>query len=985
MSVPFGGGSVRRELRRRWWPVLLGVVVAVLLFGRSAASFVTDVLWFDSIGYRSVFVTLLGTRIALGVAAALVAAALVGGNLWLARRLTPPFRIPSPSEEVVERYRQALLPYLRSLLTGVALLLGLVSGLSMVGNWDKLLLWLHRQPFDRVDPYFGRDVAYFVFVLPLQTAVSSWLFGTLVLTLLVTAVAHYLFGGIRPQSPGEKITPQANVHLSVLLAALVAVRAWGYYLDQFLLSYSGRGTVTGLSYTDVNAQLPAYRLLLVIAAACVVLFLVNIRFRGWLLPAAGVGILLVTAVVFAGIFPAVFQRLRVDPQELERERPYITDHLEATRFAFGLDAVDTQPFAANAELSRADVVDNADTLVSLRLWDPVTAQAAYEQLQELRPYYTFTDVDTDRYDVGGELRQVLLGARELVGRDLPEDNWTNRHLIFTHGLGLVASEVSGTSPDGQPVFLVDDIPPSGEPALTPENAGLYFGESQLDYAVVRTRQPETDFVQEQGGVAETRYAGADGVGVGSLLRRLLFAMRFAEANFVLSDLIVEESRVLFRRDVAGRVAAVAPFLKLDQDPYPVAADGRVKWIVDAYTTSDMVPYSQRVDLGELTSTERTRLVSSTEGAAAIVAERRALLPGIEGRANYIRNSVKAVVDAYDGTVSLYVVDPDDPVIAAWRAAFPAAFSDVAEASAELTAHFRYPEDLFRVQSAVYGRYHIEGPDAFYTSEDAWQIPTDPSYDNNQLALPVEQRQARQLRPTYQLLRLPGEDEPQFALVLPFTPVGRDRDNLIAYLAGRSVPGETGRLKVFRMPSNKTVLGPRQVQANINSDPEISTQRTLLDQRGSSVIFGNLLTIPIEDSLLYAQPLFLQAEETRIPELRKVVLAFADRIVISDTLAEALRALFGVAPEAVRSPADEEPPAGGGDDGERPPSGASDPQVRRLIGEALDAFAGAEQALRDGDLGRYQELTEEAQQRLADAQRLLGGATPQPAPTPTEGG
>ncbi len=989
---------VRDELRRRW-PLVAGLTALLaVLFAARIATFYTDVLWYRSIGFGDVYWSLLATKAGLGVVAGVVVTAILGGNLLLARRLAPTVRVSSPQEEAIERYREALMPHARSLLLAVAVVLGVLSGLSMVKRWPVYLLWSHAQEFGRVDPVFGRDVGFFVFVLPFHALVNSWLFTALLMTLVATAAAHYVFGGIRPQSPGQRITPHANVHLSLLLGALVAVRAWGYRLDQFMLSYSERGQVTGLSYTDVNAQLPAYRLLLVIAVVCVALFLVNIRFRGWLLPTAGVGILVVASVVLAGVFPAVVQRLRVDPQELERERPFIADNLAATRFAYGLDEVAVEQFPAESELSRAAVQDNAETLTSLRLWEPTVALAAYEQLQELRPYYEFRDVDTDRYVVEGAPQQVLVAARELAPRDLPSATWQNRHLRFTHGIGMVASAVSTASRDGQPEFLLDDIPPEGVPTLEVANPRVYFGESRpdgenpADYSVVGTRQNELDFVRAEGTPEEFRYDGRDGVGVGSFGRRLAFALRFAEPNMVLSNLLTADSEVLFRRQVRERVAAVAPFLKLDHDAYPVAAGGRIQWVVDGYTTTDMVPYSERVELGALTQAEQRRLSTRTgPGGVPVVEERSIELPGIQGRANYIRNSVKAVVDAYDGTVTLYVIDERDPVIRAWRAAFPGVFRSADEIDPELRAHFRYPEDMFRVQAAVYGTYHIPDPAEFYTKEDAWKLPNDPAFASNQLAVPPAQRRNRVLRPLYQLLRLPGDTDPEFALLQPYTPRGEDRDNLIAYLVARSDPEQYGQLQALLMPPGQTVFGPEQVQARINQDGEISRELSLLNQRGSAVIYGNLLTIPIDGALLYGQGLFLRAEQSEIPELTKVVLVFGDRVVMRDTLADALEALFGVAPAGVGTPDDdgatEAPPSDG--DGAPPPSpGGADPRVETLIADALQAFADAETALRDGDLGRYQELTARAQQLLAEAQALLegGGApsSPAPSPSPSEG-
>ena len=575
------------QLRRRWWLVLAVLAVLVLLFAQRVASFYTDVLWFDSVGFSSVFWTLLTTQIGLGVTAGAVMIILLAGNLLLARKLAPPYRIPSAQEEGIERYRQAVEPFARSLVLVVALAIGILSGVSVAPEWETVLLWLNGAEFGQADPQFGIDLGYFVFTLPLLTAVNSWLFTALLITIILTAVAHYLFGGIRPQAPGQKISPQVNVHVSILLAVLVAVRAWGFWLDRYMLSYSQRGTVTGLSYTDVNAQLPAYLLLTIIAAVCVVLFLLNIRFQGWLLPASGVAILAVAFVVLSGIYPTVIQRLQVDPQELEREADFIERNLEHTRLGFGLQDVTFEPFPARENLSPEAVADNAATFEAIRLWDPATLLNTYAQLQELRPYYDFHDVDVDRYRFDNDqLQQVMLSVREINEQNLEEgaQTWENQRLVYTHGFGLVSSAVSTKRSDGQPVFFARDIPPEGVEKLEVGNPRVYFGERSPEYSIVNTQRLELDFPREGENPERYEYTGDDGVGVGSPLRRVAFALRFAEPNIVLSSFIESDSRILFNREIRDRLERVAPFLDFDHDPYPVAVDDRIKWVVDAYTT-----------------------------------------------------------------------------------------------------------------------------------------------------------------------------------------------------------------------------------------------------------------------------------------------------------------------------------------------------------------------------------------------------------------
>ncbi len=985
-------------LRRRWWLALALALVVLLLLSQRLATFYTDVLWFQSVDFQSVFWTVLTTQVGLGLAAGVLMTLLLAGNLFLAKRFAPPYRIPSAQEEGIERYRQAVEPFARPLLLVVALAIGILSGISVAPQWELVLLALNGVDFGMADPQFGMDLGFFTFLLPALVELNSWLFTALLITIVLTAVAHYLFGGIRPQSPGQKLSPQVNVHLSILLAVLVAVRAWGFWLDRYQLSYSQRGTVTGLSFTDVNAQLPALTLLAIIAAVTVVLFLLNIRFQGWLLPASGLAILAVAFVVLSGIYPAVIQRFQVDPQELEQEREFIDRNLELTRYGFGLDEVTFEPFPARERLPDAAVADNAPTFEAIRLWDPATLQNTYSQLQELRPYYDFNDVDVDRYRFGGDdepLQQVMISVREMNEQNLEEGarTWENQRLVYTHGFGLVSSAVSTKRDDGQPVFFARDIPPRGVDELEVENPRIYFGERSPEYSIVRTARTELDFPREGEPPERYVYTGDDGVTVGTPLRRLSFALRFAEPNIVLSNFIEPESQILFNRRIRERVELAAPFLTFDHDPYPVAIDDGVKWVVDAYTTSDMLPYSERVDLGALTLAEQRVLETFQQADGTLgLRETTRELPGIEGTANYIRNSVKVVIDAYDGDISLYVAEPDDPVVQTWREIFPDIFKDYDEAGEALKAHFRYPEDIFRVQSALFQTYHIQDPDEFYTKEDAYRIPTDAAFFQNQQDRESEQREQRDMRPYYLLLRLPGEDSEEFAIIQPFTPV--ERNNLIAWLAGRSDPQNYGELKAYQMPPTRTVFGPEQVQARIDQDSEVAEQITLWNQSGSRVIYGNLLIIPIEDALVYVQPLFLRAEQSDLPNLEKVVLVLGDDVVLEDTLTEGLVALFGDAAPSLAlpegtvdediaditdgdepvedEPAESEEPAEEPDEPAEPEETVDvDAQFADLLAEAQEAFEDAEAALSNGDLGEYQARNSDASALILEALQLMG--------------
>jgi uncharacterized protein len=938
-------------IRQRLGLVLVVVAVLVLLSATRFATFMTDLWWYDTLALRGVYFTLLGTQLGLAVVFGLALALLVGVNLVIARRLKPLVLPANEREAVVERYRQMADPYVPWIIAGVALLFALSAGGAVAAQWDRFLLWRNAQPFGWEDPQFGRDAGYFVFELPWLSFVQGWLFTSLILTLLVTAGAHYLLGAIRPESPGDKVTPQAKAHLSVLLGLTLIAHGWGYWLDRFHLNFSTRGTVTGASYTDIQAELPALNLLLVVTAVAIALVLWNIRQRGWLLPGAALGILVVASIVLQGIYPAAIQRLRVDPQELAQEREFISRNLDATRFAYGLDDVEDQGrFTIRNDLQEEDLEEHELTIQNVRLWDPQILETTYQQLQALRPYYSFNDVDVDRYEIDGQVRQVMISVRELQPQGLEEgaQTWQNLHLTYTHGFGAVASQVNAATQQGQPVFLARDIPPAGDSdVLMPDEPGVYFGEAHRSYSIVNTDQPELDYEDsETDEQVTTRYAGEGDVPISSVGRRSLFALRFADPNFILSGLINEDSGVIFHRNVQERIEQVAPFLHLDDDPYAVVLDRRIVWVQDAYTTSAHFPYSER-------RTFRGQQV------------------------NYIRNSVKAVVDAYDGTISLYVTDPDDPVIQAWQEAFPAPFVPLEDAPETLEQHFRYPVDMFTLQSEIYRLYHIPEADEFYSRADAWDIPPDAA------AIANGEPQGTLLRPYYLLMRLPGEEVEEFVLIQPY--LARNKPNMIAWLAGRSDPGNLGNLLAVRFPGDQTVLGTAQAQARIEQDPTISEYITLRTRAGSNVIRGNQLVIPIENSIVYVEPLFIENPQARIPELAQVAVVMGDRVVMEPTLDRAMRVLVGAddpdSPFAGVDPDLPDETVGDPDDPD-----AEEPEDTRdadeLIEDALAMFAEADEALRDGDLAGYQNAVREAQQLLEQAAQMRGLEAP-PADEPDD--
>jgi uncharacterized protein len=959
-------------VRRRIGTVVVLTVLLVLFSANRIAVLLTDYWWFDARDYPQIFTDILSTRVLLGTVFGLALGALIAVNLFIARKVRPFFVPSSPQQAQIQRYREMADPYLPWLIVAIAVVFGLTSGLAVSANWETFLLFRNAVEVGAADPTFGVDIGFFLFELPFWTFVQTWLFTALVLATLLAAGAHYLLGGIRPEAE-DKIMPAARTHLAILVVLLLAVRGWGYWLDRYALNYSGRGTVTGASYTDVNAELPALYLLIATTVVAIVLVLVAIRRRGFLLPGAAIGLLVVASIVLQGAYPAAIQRLQVDPQELSREEPFIAENLEATRAAYGLDDVALEPFSIDNDLSESDVIENDVTLRNIRLWDPNVLETTYQQLQALRPYYQFNTVSVDRYQIDGELRQVMIAARELS--QLPEqtNTWQNRHITYTHGYGVVASQVNTANSQGQPVFLASNIPTSGADEVVPDGEeGVYYGElTQPIYSLVRTAAAELDFEEAEGEEQVfTEYDGLGGVEIGTFSRRIAFALRFADYNLVLTNLIEDESRILFHREVRARAAQIAPFLEYDAQPYPaVDRDGRLQWIIDAYTTSNAYPYS----------------------------ERRALQIGSENiPVNYVRNSVKVVIDAYDGDVAFYRVEENDPVLDAWEQAFPGLFVPAAEAPAGIADNFRYPQDLFRLQASLYTTYHIPEVDAFYNRADAWSIPFDPAAAANETGGDLAGATRRPFEPYYLLMRLPGQQEEEFVLIQPYLAQGRE--NMVAWLAGRGDGENLNDLFAVRFPTNQLVLGPAQAQARIEQDDLISEYITLRQRAGTRVIRGNLQVLPIANSILYVEPLFLQADNAEIPELARVALVLGEATAFDRTFAGALGQLLGIdvpdsiidaeeGPISVEDPLGEEDvpadpdaddpepgddptdePADEPDDDPAPPTAGTS---RELLEQALGAFARAEIALRDGDLGTYQDEVSTAQDLLEQAAELEG--------------
>ena len=937
---------------RRRWPIVVVAIAALLLIGFSALSgFFVDLLWFREVGFTQVFWTILRTKIALGLIFGAAFFALLYANLLIVRLITPRFRALTPEQEIIERYRMAFEPYAWWLLPVFAAVIAVFVGFGVTTGWRTFLLWRNSSgvTFGTQDPLFHRDVAFYVFSLPWLKFVQGWLFSSLVGVTFITAIAHYLWGGIRPQAPalGDKVTPQVKVHLSVLLGVIVLTKAWGYYLGTFDLLTSRRGVVMGASYTDVKAQLPALRILVFIAIACAVLFLVNIRMRGWALPVIAVGLLALASVTAGAAYPVFVQQFKVKPQELERERPYIIDNIAATRAAFGLDVIGSEHPTVAPEVTAQQIKQNTATISNIRLWRPDVLKENFESLERIRQYYEFRDVDVDRYVLNGQRRVVMLSAREVAQNGIPGGGktWQNQHLYYTHGFGAVAAPVNTATAEGAPDFTLQGIPPVGQPQMLGNGQRIYYGESsQVPFVVVDSGMKELDYqgTQTNEQPFTSSYEGAGGIPIGGFFERALFAWRYRDINLLISNLVTDNSRIMIYRDIKERVPKAAPFLEFDGDPYAAIVDSKLVWIWDAYTTTGQYPYSQEVDLNDVV----------TQGTGT---------PPLTGNVNYIRNSVKVVVDAYEGTMTYYVSDPNDPIIRVWENTFPDLLRPITDASADLMAHFRYPENLFQVQAAQYANYHVTDPSVFYGQQDFWQVPPDPTTATEGVAM----------RPYYVLMRLPGEPDEKFVLILPFTPQGRQ--NMVAWMAANSDPGsDYGKIVSYEFSSGASVVdGPAQVFSRINQDARFSQERTLLGQGGSTVLFGDFLVIPIDTGLLYVEPVYVRSKQTSaIPELKRVVVVNGGKVGVGYDLRTAIAdSLSGQVT----------PPGGGGGGG-----GTVQEQIAALLQQAADHFAAAEAALKAGDLATYQTEVNAAQAAVDQANQLAkeAGVSPSPGLSPS---
>lgn len=940
--------------------ILAAIVIGFVIF----TGFYTDWLWFDSVEATEVYTTTLYTRLIMMATFGLTMAVVLSGTMWLAYRLRPSMMTLTQEQAGLERYRMAIQPFRLGLMIIIPLIVGLLAGISASAEWGTFLRWRNATDFGITDPQFGLDLGFYIFSYPFLRFALGFAFAVLILSILVAVAVHYLYGGLRLQPKGDRASAGAQVHLSILVGLFVLLKAAAYWLDRFGLTIKSEPLVqgfTGLKYVDVNAVLPSLTILTFVALLVAALFFVNVFVRNWILPGIGLGLLILTSILIGGVYPAIVQQFQVRPSELVLEQPFIGRNIEATRTAFDIEDADIQEYPGSVTPPTREIVeDSAGTLDNIRLLDPALVSSTFNQLQQIRSYYSFTDkLDVDRYDIDGSDRGALVALREIDIESIPlnQRNWANNHAVYTHGFGFVSAFDNTGLSNGNPDFFEFDIPPTGILGLTQPR--VYFGELSPEFSVVGApegSQPiELDFPDDQSpsGVVNNTYTGSGGSPVGSLIERVIFATKFQDVNILLTDLINSESRIMWDRDPLTRVQKIAPWLTLDQDPYPAVVEGRIVWLVDGFTTSNDYPYSSRVSLAEATSDS----ITVRTGTATL---------GPRDDLNYMRNSVKATVDAYEGTVTLYAWDEDDPILQTWRKVFPETVKDRSEMPTEIEAHIRYPQDLFKVQRTVMTRYHVTDPATFYNGTDFWIVPFDPTQ-------PIQQFQP----PYYLTLQMPGTPDPVFSLTTTFAP--QRRPTLAAFMAVNSAPGpDYGTLRVLQLPSNTTIPGPTQVQNNFEADPTIASQLSLLRRGGSEVDLGNLLSLPFNGGLLYVEPVYLKAAQDGFPLLRKVLAGYGGNVALADTLDEALAAVFTLdptpQPEPLPDPDVDPQPGPTPDPG---PDPTDDPLVdlSNALADAQRAYDRGRAALANGDFAAYgqaQADLEAALRRAAAAEARISG-------------
>ncbi|MGW9405804.1 UPF0182 family membrane protein [Arthrobacter sp. NPDC055585] len=967
---PFSQPSPSTTRRRRSPLIATLIVVAVLVIGFVYFSQVyADVLWYNQLGFLEVFVKENLTRIALFAAAFLVMAVCVYFSIRAAYSSRPIYAPDSALQDNLNRYQAQLEPVRKLLMIGIPVVVGGFAGTAAMAMWEQALLFFNRKDFGQTDPEFNMDFSFYLNTLPFIGFIVGFLISVVVISGIAGLLTHYLYGGIRLEEKGVFVSRPARIHIAVIAASFLLLQAANFWLDRYNTLLSTSGKWTGALYTDVNAVIPTKSILAVASIIVALLFIVSAIIGRWRLPIIGTAMLVITAIVAGGVYPWIVQRYQVVPSEQTLEREYVQRNIDLTREAYGLADTEVMDYDATVDANAGALAADAGTTANIRLLDPNVVSDAFGQLQQFRQYYQFPEtLNVDRYDIDGDIQDTVIAVRELNINGVP-DGWVNEHILYTHGYGVVAARGSTVQADGKPSFMESGIPSTG--VLGDYEPRVYFGESSPDYSVVGAPEgaAPVEIDRPQTGNAEddtqTTFSGDGGPSVGNLFNQLVYAIKFQSTELLLSDFVNEESQILYDRDPRERVEKVAPYLTVDGNAYPAVVDGRVKWIVDGYTTSRYFPYSTQQELASATTD------SLTGGASAA-------LPA--DRVNYIRNAVKATVDAYDGSVTLYAWDDEDPLLKAWQDVFPSTLKPYSDMSADLMAHVRYPEDQFKVQRELMGRYHVTDAESFYQNDDAWSVPSDPTRTNSDVKQP----------PYYLSLQMPGQDSPAFSLTTPFIPFvdqsGEARNVLYGFLAadadaGTGNDGEKaesyGTLRLLELPTDTAVPGPGQAQNRFNSDPTVSNALNLLRQGASEVINGNLLSLPVGGGMLYVQPVYVQSSgASSYPTLQRVLVNFGERVGFAPTLDEALDQVFGGDSGAVTG--DQENVGNTPDDGTTPAPSETTAQadLETALSDAGAAIQEGQEALANGDFAAYgaaQDKLNAAIQRAIGAQDRMAGA------------
>jgi uncharacterized membrane protein (UPF0182 family) len=915
MSPKRAPGSPPSPIRSAMRGILFVVVLLALMILWRGVELIADWFWFQEVGYEVIFSVTFLNQMKIAAIFGVAFFAIFYLNVFLAARFSSHgYWVDRDNLIHIPPWEAGGQPF-GTLIFLASVVFSVFAAMRGSAQWEIFLQYLNATPFGVQDPIFNRDISFYVFQLPFLKYLYSWLMTVLVITTLATGLVYFLrrsFQFIPPQT--VRIAPPARRHLAVLVAAVFFLGTMGAWVALNEILYAKRGVVFGPGYADVTAQMAMFKVLMGATVLCGATILAYAFRPDWRVPVVGLAAFGAVLVVGVGVYPSLVQKLKVVPNEIALEKPYLEKNIQYTNLAYGLNNIKYQEFPADDRLTREDLKRNELTIKNIRLWDHAPLLSTYSQLQEIRTYYKFMDVDNDRYFINGEYRQVMLSPRELSYRALPARTWINEHIIYTHGYGVVLGPVNRISPEGLPEFFIKDIPPVSSADIKVTRPEIYYGETSNEYAFVRTKREEFDYPVGEKNVY-TQYQGKGGVPL-SFWKKVIFAVRFGSLDILLSNDVTAESRIMYYRKIQDRVSRVAPFVRLDPDSYLVVSkEGRLVWILDGYTVTDRFPYSEPVaNLG-----------------------------------NYIRNSVKAVVDAYDGTVSLYISDPKDPIIQTYAKIFPGVFQPLEKMPDDLRAHIRYPQTLLSIQARMYGTYHMQDPQVFYNKEDLWTIPRKAG---------AGQGAEKEYQPYYTIMKLPEGKKEEFVVLLPFTP--SKKDNMSAWMAGRCDAPYYGELVVYVFPKQKMVYGPRQIEARIDQEAEISKQLSLWGQRGSQVIRGDLLAIPIEKSILYVEPLYLAAEKSQLPELKRVIVAFGNSLAMEENLELALQKIFGG--EMMREKAAPQAALAAGAPAERK---KTDPE---MAAEALARYRKAQEFMRQGNWAGFGEEL----RKLEEALKALEG-------------